>query len=185
MKEAGFQWWKGFDETKLLNNNKITPPSSSSSSSSNNFSENSHEFRLSELLFKLIKKRNSNHKQPNLQTWSKYIDYMIRIDRRKVDEIRSVIFWCQQDDFWADNILSTQKLRKQFDQLVLKMKKHGAFHEPEPEKKTAPKKCGTCYEFYREGGCFDLKPEDDACERHHVDPNAMARFINHNKGEAK
>ena len=34
-----------------------------------------------------------------------------------------MIEWCQTDEFWQDNILSTAKLRKQYDQLVLKMNK--------------------------------------------------------------
>ena len=48
---------------------------------------------------------------------------MIRLDKRNPNQIKVVIKWSQIDDFWQDNILSTVKLRKQFDQLVLKMKK--------------------------------------------------------------
>ena len=33
-----------------------------------------------------------------------------------------VIEWSQNDSFWAGNILSTSKLRAQFDQLVTKIK---------------------------------------------------------------
>ncbi|MGR5914590.1 hypothetical protein ACT7DA_20990 [Bacillus pacificus] len=35
--------------------------------------------------------------------------------------IACVIDWCQNDDFWHTNILSADKLRKQFDQLFMKM----------------------------------------------------------------
>jgi len=49
---------------------------------------------------------------------------MIRIDKRDVSEIGQVIEWCQQDQFWQSNILSTSKLRKQYDQLVIKMAQH-------------------------------------------------------------
>ena len=48
---------------------------------------------------------------------------MIRRENRAPDDIEHVIDWCQQDDFWKSNILSTVKLRKQFDQLSMKMKK--------------------------------------------------------------
>ena len=85
------------------------------------FGQNSDEFRLSELLLSLIKKRNPSHKDPDLQSWSKHIDYMIRIDKRQVSEIEKIIKACQQDPFWQNNILSTEKLRKQYDQLKLKM----------------------------------------------------------------
>ena len=83
---------------------------------------NSNEYELSKLLFDLIKKRNPNHKEPNLESWAKHIDLMIRIDKRTIEEIRGCINWCQQDSFWQNNILSTAKLRKQFDTLYLKAK---------------------------------------------------------------
>jgi hypothetical protein len=85
--------------------------------------EDSVEFRLSKLLYDKIKKRNNGHKLPNLKMWSKQIDLMIRIDKRKPDDIKEIILWCQSDPFWQNNILSTSKLRKQYDALFLKMRK--------------------------------------------------------------
>lgn len=84
------------------------------------YSSDSIEYRLSALLFSLIQTNNPNAKTPNFNQWSKQIDLMIRIDKRMPEEIESVIRWCQADFFWAGNILSTNKLRKQFDQLWLK-----------------------------------------------------------------
>ena len=49
---------------------------------------------------------------------------MIRLDNRQPNEIKAVIEWSQEDDFWQDNILSTTKLRKHFDQLSMKMGKN-------------------------------------------------------------
>ena len=83
------------------------------------YSQNSDEFRLSNLLYELIKKNNPKFKQPNLNNWCGYVDKMLRIDRRSVADIEAVIRWCQQDDFWHKNILSTDKLRKQFDKLYM------------------------------------------------------------------
>ena len=88
-----------------------------------NYSEDSKEFRLSVFLLNNIRKRKPDFKMPNLQVWSKQSDYILRIDRRDPHEIKEVIEWCQTDEFWQDNILSTAKLRKQYDQLVLKMNK--------------------------------------------------------------
>jgi hypothetical protein len=85
------------------------------------FLSDSIEIRLSELLFNKIISRNPNHKKPDLQAWAKHIGLMIRIDSRPPEDIRRVIEWCQADSFWQSNVLSTEKLRKQFDQLVLKM----------------------------------------------------------------
>ena len=48
---------------------------------------------------------------------------MIRLNNRKPEKIKEIIKWCQKDKFWQNNILSTQKLREQFDQLGLKRKK--------------------------------------------------------------
>ena len=79
------------------------------------------ELKLSKLLLDLILARYSNFKKPDLNKWSLQIDRMIRLDKRKADDIESVIKWCQDNDFWKNNILSTAKLRKQYDQLKLKM----------------------------------------------------------------
>jgi hypothetical protein len=76
---------------------------------------------LSNLLLDKILSRKPDCKKPNLDIWAADIDLMIRIDKRSAEEIKKVIIWCQQDSFWQNNILSTSKLRKQYDQLVLKM----------------------------------------------------------------
>ena len=79
------------------------------------------EFRLAKYLFNHISKRRPNFKKPNFKAWTSDIEKMIRIDKRDTEEIKKVIEWCQKDDFWKNNILSTTKLRKQYDQLALKM----------------------------------------------------------------
>jgi len=91
--------------------------------SSKKFADNSDEIKLSKLLFNLIKKRNPSHLEPDLQKWAYEIDKMIRLDKRNPKKIEEVIQWCQADDFWQNNILSTKKLRNQYDQLILKMPK--------------------------------------------------------------
>lgn len=87
------------------------------------YSPNSDAFRLSKLLLDLILERKPDYKEPVLQKWAVHTDRMIRLDNRKVERIAEVIHWCQRDDFWQNNILSTDKLREQFDQLELKMAK--------------------------------------------------------------
>jgi len=89
----------------------------------NEYGRNSHELRLSELLLNLILERRNGFKRPDLQKWARNIDRMLRVDKRDPEEIERVIKWCQADEFWQNNILSTGKLRKQFDQLALKMNK--------------------------------------------------------------
>ena len=119
------EYLKGSSRVVELKGNTSSSSSSSSSISNNKYiySQNSTEFRLAELLLTKILDRNPNFKKPDLQKWAVHIDRMIRLDKREPPEIAKVIEWCQQDDFWQDNILSTQKLRKQYDQLVMKMNK--------------------------------------------------------------
>lgn len=91
------------------------------------YTSDSNEVRLSRLLFSKITSRNPGHKKPNLQTWAKHIDYMIRLDLRDPQQIANVIDWAQNDtgkgDWagWQNVILSTSKLRDKFDDLILKM----------------------------------------------------------------
>jgi len=109
------------------------------------FCPNSDEFRLARLLFDLIRQRKPDYKEPNLQKWAATVDRMIRLDHRKVDRIEAVIRWCQADTTpkgtrnfcWANNILSTEKLREQFDQLELRMGQHQVPVEVTPVVKDA------------------------------------------------
>jgi hypothetical protein len=100
---------------------KVKERSKPLSSGKASFPEGSDEWSCAFLLFNLIRQRRPTFKEPNLQSWAKQIDLMIRKDNRPVEEIRQVITWCQGDDFWQNNILSTAKLKAQFDQLALKM----------------------------------------------------------------
>lgn len=86
------------------------------------FVETSHEFRLSALLLQLIQERDPKAKA-NLQSWAVHVDRLIRIDGRQPDEIEQVVRWCQNDDFWQANILSTSKLREKYTQLKLQMQR--------------------------------------------------------------
>ena len=88
---------------------------------SKTFLSDSDEVRLSEFLFSLILRNNPKAKKPNMQAWAKHISLAIERDKRTPEELGKVIRWCQDDSFWQSNILSTQKLRKKFDQLWLKM----------------------------------------------------------------
>ena len=47
---------------------------------------------------------------------------MIERDKRTPQQINNMIDWCQADDFWKQNILSTAKLRKQYDTMRPKAK---------------------------------------------------------------
>lgn len=76
---------------------------------------------VNNFFFQKILTRNPNHKPPNFKNWNNQIRIMIDSDKRDIAEIKSVIEWSQQDPFWQNTILSPDKLRKHYDQLILKM----------------------------------------------------------------
>jgi len=83
--------------------------------------------RLAGLLKAEIVRNSPNHKitQAQERQWSDTADLMLRLDHRTPEQIAEVIRWAQHDDFWRTNILSMEKLRKQFDQLSMKMLANG------------------------------------------------------------
>lgn len=60
-------------------------------------------------------------RKPRIEKWEKTIDRMIRLDKKDPGKIEEVIEWVFTDEFWSINILSADKLRKQFDRLELQM----------------------------------------------------------------
>lgn len=81
------------------------------------------EYNLSARLFYWILQNNPKAKKPNPQKWADVIRLMIERDNREPEDIKAVIDWSQNDDFWMSNILSTDKLRKQFDTLYMQMER--------------------------------------------------------------
>jgi hypothetical protein len=85
------------------------------------FASDSVEIGLSSFFLNLINERYADFKQPNLQSWAKHVNYMLRLDKREEKAIAEVMEWAQSDPFWQNNILSTEKLRKQYDRLRMVM----------------------------------------------------------------
>lgn len=74
------------------------------------------------LLFDLILENNPSAKKPNFDKWSNDFRLMRERDNRTDEQIKYLINWSQNDEFWRANILSPSKLRKQFDTLIAKIK---------------------------------------------------------------
>lgn len=94
-----------------------------------------HKFSTSDmenakLLFELMLLNNPSAKEPNLEKWANDFRLMRERDNRTDEAIKYLINWTQKDDFWSTNILSPAKLRKQFDALVVKIKKEKAKNQP-------------------------------------------------------
>lgn len=97
------------------------------------FDEDGPEMFLAHHLNYCIRKNRPQFKQPNLQSWCKEFDYMLRIDGRDFNEIQTLITWAQSHHFWKGNILSPKKLRMQYDTLAIQMQE--TMH---PAKKSTP-----------------------------------------------
>ena len=97
------------------------------------FDEESFEIQLVDTFIIHLKQRNEKMKEPNRQAWASEVDKLIRIDGRTEEEIVNVLKFAINDSFWQNNILSTAKLRKQFDQLFVKMQKNTSRKEVSTE----------------------------------------------------
>lgn len=86
------------------------------------YDESSIYFQLANYLYKKILSLNPEHKQPNIQKWSDSFRLMMERDNRTEEQIKYAIDWVNNDPFWGSNILSPDKLRKQFDSIVIKIK---------------------------------------------------------------
>ena len=87
------------------------------------FADDSVEMQLAMYLFSKIKENNPDHKKltdSQKQKWADSIRLMIERDKRTPQQIHNMIDWCQANDFWKQNILSTAKLRKQYDTMAPK-----------------------------------------------------------------
>lgn len=85
------------------------------------FTRDDVEYKLASRLFFWILQNNPKAKKPNPQKWADVVRLMIERDEREPEDIKNVIDWAQNNDFWMSNILSTEKLRKQFDTLYIQM----------------------------------------------------------------
>ncbi|MFP5116108.1 hypothetical protein ACSU64_27760 [Bacillaceae bacterium C204] len=82
---------------------------------------------LAEYLLKAIKENHPEYKEPpNLNNWAVTFRLMIDRDNRTEQAIRNCINWVSGHSFWHKNILSADKLRKQYDRLVIEAKEDKA-----------------------------------------------------------
>lgn len=117
-------------KTTTENSGKSKSPSHESKKK---FTPDSVEYQLAMHLFNKIKHNNPEHTkltEAQKQKWADSIRLMIERDNRTPKKIRNMIDWCQADDFWRQNILSTAKLRKQYDTMYPKAIKEWQRKQP-------------------------------------------------------
>lgn len=89
------------------------------------FSENSDEIIIVDFFIEKLRGLNKKIRVPDTltkkQKWAADINKLLRIDKRDKHEVCEVISYVVTDDFWKSNVLSPEKLRKQYDTLYIKM----------------------------------------------------------------
>ena len=55
-----------------------------------------------------------------MEKWANTIRLMREVDGRTLQDIGAAFDWANKDSFWSSNILSPEKLRKQYDKLKVK-----------------------------------------------------------------
>jgi hypothetical protein len=84
------------------------------------FSKDCLEYKIASYLEKKIIKNNPVFKprtESQLQKWCVVIDRLIRLDNAKTKDIKTIIDWVYQDEFWSSNIMSAKKLREHYPKL--------------------------------------------------------------------
>lgn len=108
----------------------------------NKFSDDSLEVILSKYLYEKMLNNDPKARKPNFQSWATNMDKLMRIDKRTEQEIRTVIDYCQDSQFWKSNILSTAKLREKFTQLLLQAEGDRIGHYQRNNGHSKPSKAG-------------------------------------------
>jgi hypothetical protein len=98
------------------------------------------DMKMTELLISLIVKNTPEWTlKGNIETWAEHINKLHRIDGRTYEQIEYMIRWTQADPFWAQNILSTSKLREKFNDLIPKLKASVTKSVVDKQKASKPK----------------------------------------------
>ena len=66
----------------------------------------------------------------DFQKWADEVRKTVELDGVPVERYKEVLDWSQNDDFWQANILSTNKLRKQFYTIYLQMQRDNKQNTP-------------------------------------------------------
>ena len=80
------------------------------------------ENNTSDMIYITFLSINPTMKKPKLDSWANTIRLMREQDERKPEKIIELFGWANKDRFWQSNILSPEKLRKQWDTLIVKRK---------------------------------------------------------------
>ena len=112
------------------NNSNNNSSKKDSQQSQKRYADDSQYMKAAIYLFEKIKERLPNKKEPNFQNWADEVRKTVELDGVPIERYKQVLDWSQNDDFWQANILSTNKLRKQFDTIYLQMQRDSKQNAP-------------------------------------------------------
>lgn len=104
------------------------------------YSEDNSYYKMAMYFFKRVEKVAQEAglphltKKANMQTWADDMRKLVELDGVTKKLAKEVMDWVVTDDFWKTNILSASKLRKQFDQLAIKLNADKKLLQPKPVK---------------------------------------------------
>lgn len=113
----------GVRESHDLNSNPNNYPNNSlvqAKPKRSKFKYSDDDLRFAEEMFIRIQVVIPSAKKPNFESWANTIRLMRESDNRDHKTMWAVFDWANRDSFWCSNILSPDKLRKQFDKLQVK-----------------------------------------------------------------
>jgi hypothetical protein len=113
----------GTQREQKQNNNKNVEECKRKERRKRVYDTNSDPFQLALRLFTRIKENNPDHREPNLHKWADDMRLLVEKDKKDPGKIANLIDWVQNDDFEQTNVLSAAKLRKRYDQLVMKARR--------------------------------------------------------------
>lgn len=113
-----------YKENKIKEKTGATAPLASNEAHiSSSYSYDNDIEECFDLLCKSLRHLKADYKISSYQiiTWCNDIDKIIRLDKRKIEDLKQILVWLPQCRFWAKNIKSGKKLRKHFDDLWIEM----------------------------------------------------------------
>jgi len=130
---------KRTSDEQQLNTNKNVKNGKNEKKERQKFKYESSDMELAEKLLRLIED-NGEKLSPNynLEKWANEFRLMRERDERTHEQIDYLIEWSQNHHFWKKNILSGDKIRKHYDQMVRQVKEEKGQDKPSSEPQKTP-----------------------------------------------
>ncbi len=122
------------EESRRLDSNESLCPGKSGTNKKGGqkkkYDDDSNEMKLANFMqAEILKHKPDWIMRGSINSWCDTFRLMLERDKREPREICAVIRYCQNDSFWRGNVLSPDKLRKQYDALAIRREEGKKKHE--------------------------------------------------------